>query len=133
MSALSIIPSLFWPDAAPRPESPGVQVCAQEIGALERELTTRAGSALAEGSARGLPAFLAAWDRRYVDLGDCGPLESTRKELGELRGEVERLLRSYAEGPMKRQDRIRQAIETADHRASAGALEGDPAATKDPR
>lgn len=111
MSARSVIPSLFWPDAAPRPAGKGVEVCAEEIDALERSLSRRVRESFAEHSLHGLTPFLAAWDERYAQLADCGPLEPARKDLGSLRTELVALLRSYAADPMKRQDRIRRALQ----------------------
>jgi hypothetical protein len=88
-----------------------VEVCAEEIASLERALSGRVRASLAEGSVQGLTPFLARWDERFLRLADCGPLEPAREDLGELRNGLVALLRSYAADPMKRQDRIRRALE----------------------
>jgi hypothetical protein len=112
MSAASIIPALYFPDAAPRPPAPATDVCARELGSLERDLTARVASTLQQAHTEGLERFLNHWDGRALELaGGCGPLEPARKALLTLRGGVGSMLASYRSDPMRAQQRLRSALQ----------------------
>lgn len=111
MSARSIIPSLFWPALAPRPHAPALQQCAREIELLDQQLLSKSAQAVRGAGLAKLGHFLHAWDERYMALaGGCGPLEAARKDLQQLRTEVEALLRTYQGKSWKIQERIHRAL-----------------------
>jgi hypothetical protein len=118
MSAVSIIPSLFWPELGPRPEGPGVERCAKQIDALDHELLNLAADALRTPRQTSRWPALKAWDQRFAALSDgCGALEGARRDLLRLRTGVESLLRGYDRGPMRTRERIRRALEQFEKRA----------------
>jgi hypothetical protein len=111
-SSLSIIPSLFWPELAPRPPQVPTEQCAQQIAALDRELREDAAARLRGEPRAKLGVWLREWDGRYMTLsGGCGPLEATRKDLYKLRNGLESLLQRYESGAGKTQRRIQNALE----------------------
>jgi hypothetical protein len=111
-SSLSIIPALFWPDAAPRPPAVPTQACAKRIAQLDRELREDAAARLRGEPRVKLGVWLSEWDRRYIVLsGGCGPLEGARKDLYKLRNGLEALLQRYENGAGKTQRRIENALE----------------------
>lgn len=111
MSSVSVISALYWPESAPRPAAASVDTCAKQISELDEELSSKATEYLGRHDIRGMEAWLQQWDRRYLALsGGCGPLEPARKDLGELRAEMERLLERYSQDAAKRHERIRQAL-----------------------
>jgi hypothetical protein len=127
MSSISIIPSLFYPEAGPRPRRLQVQACAGEIEALERDLMNRVADYVREPRADSTTHSLAAWDARFLALaGGCGPLEDARKDLATLRIEVQRLLGNYRQGPLQIRMRIRQALRSLSHRARGPASKSLP-------
>jgi hypothetical protein len=112
VSALSIIPSLFWPDLAPRPPQVPTERCAQQIAALDRDLREDAAARLRGEPRAKLGVWLREWDGRYMTLaGGCGPLEGARKDLYKLRNGLESLLQRYENGAGKTQRRIQDALE----------------------
>jgi hypothetical protein len=121
MSAASIIPSLYFPDAAPIPRAEGPESCARELDALERDLLGRVAETLERAHTTGLERFLTVWDGRALALaGGCGPLESARQDLLTLRTGVGSLLTNYRAAPLTAQRRLRSALEAwnAGQRAS---------------
>lgn len=113
MSAISIVPSLYFPKYAPRPAGEAVGTCAREIDSLERDLVEHTANALRSESSKTATQWLAAWDARHATLPiECGPLDGARKDLGELRLHVESLLQDYARGPMRTSERIRRALQS---------------------
>jgi hypothetical protein len=111
-SALSIIPSLFWPDLAPRPPRVPTEQCAQQIAALDRDLREDAAARLRGERRAKLGVWLREWDGRYMTLsGGCGPLEGARKDLYKFRNGLETLLQRYESGAGKTQQRIQHALE----------------------
>jgi hypothetical protein len=112
MSSLSILPSLFWPEHAPRPPAAPTDRCASEIAALDRELLDNTDATLRGEQRLPLQAWLHTWDGRYMRLsGGCGALEPARKDLHKLRTGIESLLQSYERGPGKARQRIQHALE----------------------
>jgi hypothetical protein len=112
MSAASIIPALYFPEIAPRPDAQSEQVCARGIDALERELLAKIAGTLTSGDAGGLDRWLADWDKRSAALaGGCGALESARQDLLELRTGIGSLLTKYRSGPLRAQQRLDRALE----------------------
>ncbi|MDD9935277.1 MAG: hypothetical protein OXT09_16820 [Myxococcales bacterium] len=111
MSSISVISALYWPDSAPHPSGAGVGLCATEIRELEQELVSHTTDYLGRRDIRGMEAWLQQWDRRFLALAGCGALEPARRELGELRTEMERLLERYGRDAARRQERILQALE----------------------
>jgi hypothetical protein len=125
MSALSIIPSLFWPQIGPRAHAARLEQCALEIATLNRELVDQAAESLRGHGPANLGHFLRDWDQHYMALsGGCGPLEGARADLLKLRADVESLLRSYQGGAMKAQERIRRALELVKRPASTARSKG---------
>jgi hypothetical protein len=111
-SASSIIPSLFWPDLAPRPPRVPTERCAHEIAALDRALRDGAAARLRGDQRVKLGVWLREWDGRYMTLtGGCGPLEGARKDLYKLRNDLEALLQRYDNNAGKTQQRIEHALE----------------------
>ncbi len=111
MSAVSIIPSLYWPELGPRPQAPGLEFCAREIQQLDDGLLALAAGALHGGNPTERARALNAWDARFDRLaGGCGPLEGARIDLLRLRRGIDSLLRRYDRGPMRAQERIRRAL-----------------------
>jgi hypothetical protein len=112
MSAASIIPALYWPDAAPRPDAPEIVECARQLRALEHDLLAKAADTLQRGHVAGLERWMSAWDEQSLGLaGGCGPLEPARKDLLRLRAEFGSLLASYRSGPLRVQQRLQRALE----------------------
>jgi hypothetical protein len=111
MSALSIIPSLFWPELGPRPHAPRLEQCAKEIADLDRELLEKTAESLRHRGPR-RQLWLHEWDGRFMALaGGCGPLEGARADLLKLRTGVEALLRRYQGDALRTQERIWRAID----------------------
>lgn len=112
MSAASIIPALYWPNAAPRPKAAAAARCAEEIATLERDLLDTAAGTLRRGEVDGLERSLLAWDQRSIALsGGCGPLEPARKDLLALRARVGALLTGYRGRTLRLQQRLRRALD----------------------
>jgi hypothetical protein len=112
MSAASIIPALYWPDAAPRPRALSAARCAQQIHALERDLLAKVADSVQRGSLTGLERWLLMWDGRSLALaGGCGPLEPARKDLLRLRADLGSLLASYRSRSLRVQQRLQRALE----------------------
>jgi hypothetical protein len=118
-SSLSIIPSLFFPAYGPRMQSPGLERCAREIEALDRDLLRAVTERL--HAVAYTPGSLAAWDERFVALQDCGPLDDARRDLGKLRDGLEALLRRYEQGPRITRERIHRALTSSSEHAGARA------------
>jgi hypothetical protein len=110
MSARSIIPALYFPDAAPRPSAFAVQRCAAELDTLQHQLSEAASSCLRRGRLANWDAKLATWDARFGALGNCGPYEPARKDLLVLRTELDELVQDYGRGALKTQQRLRSAL-----------------------
>jgi hypothetical protein len=120
MSSFSIIPSLYFPSAAPRP--PAVAQCAGRLDALERELAQRSAEQLRARDTTHPPRWLMAWDDEMSQLtGTCGALEGVRQDLAEARRGLGRLLDGYAQEIAVPQRRVRQAIDHATHAPSSNA------------
>jgi hypothetical protein len=112
MSSRSIIPALYFPDAAPRLRAPGAARCAEELTALQSEMTLAASESLRIASIAPWRAGEPGWDGRLhaLELG-CGELERTRLDVVRLHGELEAMLRSYGDdGAMQFQQRVRGAL-----------------------
>jgi hypothetical protein len=118
MSAVSIIPALYFPAIAPTPPETAVKLCALRIDELERDLLARTTAVLKRGDAGGLDRWLATWDKRLAELaGGCGALESARQDLLKLRAGIGSLLSSYRSGPLRIQQRLDRALEPWPSRA----------------
>jgi len=112
MSAASIIPSLYWPGSAPRPDPLAVEQCAGRIQVLQRELLTKVADTVRRGRVSGLERWLLAWDERSLILaGGCGPFEPARMDLLRLRADLGALLADYRSGPFRTQQRLQRALE----------------------
>jgi hypothetical protein len=111
MSAVSIIPALYWPELAPRPAGVQAEECAARIDALQQELLARAARAVRAGSEQGLQRWLVGWDKRALALsGGCGPLEQAHRDLLRLRRGVGSLLAAYRSDSMPVQQRLRRLL-----------------------
>ncbi|MFI5305991.1 MAG: hypothetical protein ACHQ53_01485 [Polyangiales bacterium] len=120
MSAVSIIPSLFFPDVGPRPRAPSLARCASELSALDQALVEITARSLRGKKLSDFGRSLHAWDTRATALsGGCGPLDEARKDLLHLRADVEALIRKIDSGPRKTQERIRRALQQIKERAAA--------------
>jgi hypothetical protein len=112
MSAASIIPSLYWPASAPRPDALTAQQCAKRIVALERDLLAKVADTVRRGRVAGVERWLLAWDERSLSLGGgCGPYEPARMDLLRLRADLGSLIASYRSGPFRTQQRLQRALE----------------------
>jgi hypothetical protein len=112
MSAASIIPALYWPNAAPRPDAPAVAHCAAEIDALERDLLRATATSLRHGQLTGIERSLLAWDQRAIALsGGCGALEPAREDLLRLRAGIGALIASYRSGTLRVQQRLQRTLD----------------------
>jgi hypothetical protein len=112
MSAASIIPSLYWPASAPRPDALAVELCAERIQSLKRELLAKVADTVRHGRVAGLERWLLAWDERSLTLGGgCGPFEPARMDLLRLRADLGALLADYRSGPFRTQQRLQRALE----------------------
>lgn len=109
-ASLSIIPSLYFPDYAPRPEHTTETACAAELQALWRQLDRQSSRALAGAPTPG--DWAGDWDRRYGALGDCGSLESTRQDLGILRRNIESMLQTFQRDQVPVRKRIERALDS---------------------
>ena len=126
MSAVSIIPSLYWPDLAPRPKGLQTEQCGARIEALQQELLARATRTIRGADDRGLQRWLVAWDKRALELsGGCGPLERAHHDLLRLRRGVGSLLAEYRSDPMPVQQRLRRLLKgLSDVGTSGGPPQG---------
>jgi hypothetical protein len=112
MSAASIIPALYWPNIAPRPDAPALARCAAEIDALERELLRSATASLRRGQVAGVERSLLEWDQRAIALsGGCGALEPAREDLLKLRAGIGALLAGYRSGTLRVQQRLQRTLD----------------------
>jgi hypothetical protein len=112
MSAASIIPALYWPHVAPRPDAPAVARCAAEIVALERNLLRLTATGLRRGQIAGIERSLLAWDQRAIALsGGCGALEPAREDLLKLRAGIGALIASYRSGTLHIQQRLQRTLD----------------------
>jgi hypothetical protein len=112
MSAASIIPALYWPNVAPRPDAPVVARCAAEIVALERNLLRLTASGLRRGQIAGIERSLLAWDQRAIALsGGCGALEPAREDLLELRAGIGVLIANYRSGTLRVHQRLQRTLD----------------------
>ena len=112
MSSRSIIPALYFPDSAPRLQTPGAARCARELSALQAEMSSVAAESLRSASIAAWRARAPGWDGRLHALErGCGELERTRLDVVRLHGELEAMLRSYGDdGAMQFQKRVRGAL-----------------------
>lgn len=127
MSAVSIIPSLYWPALAPHAPPATVATCAHEISALDQKLLELVSESLHRHSSAELAMALHAWDGRSLALaGGCGPLEAARRELLHLRAQVGTLLRRIDRGPGRTQMRIQRAIAQIEERVKDARHKASP-------
>jgi hypothetical protein len=113
MSSRSIIPALYFPSAAPRPQAEGAERCARELSILQAEMTSAAAESVQSASITPWRARATAWDGRLHALArGCGELERTREDLLRLHGQLEAMLRAYGgdDGAMQFQQRVRGAL-----------------------
>jgi len=112
MSALSIIPTLYFPAVAPKPDPVSTRACASRLDALERELVQRSAEQLRTRDDTHPPRWLTAWDDEMARLtGTCGELEPVRKDIAEARHRLGRMLEGYATDIALPQRRARQALD----------------------
>jgi hypothetical protein len=112
-SSRSIIPALYFMDAAPRPQAQGAARCQRELSALQSEMSRAAAESLQSASITPWSSRAAGWDGRLHALEQgCGELERTREDLLRLHGELESMLRRYGSerGAMQFQQRVRGAL-----------------------
>lgn len=112
MSAVSIIPALYFPEIAPNPPPLPAGQCEERIRTLAGELVAKTASTVRRGEMAGLDRWLSSWDKRSLALaGGCGALEPARRDLLELRADIGTLLATYREGPLPVQQRLERALE----------------------
>ncbi len=112
MSSWSIIPSLYFPRVAPTPKALGAAACMNELEALEHELSQHSALALQSREVRSPEHWLGEWDRRMAGLrGQCGPLETARKDLESAREVVGSMLERYADDAAPAQRKTRAALD----------------------
>jgi hypothetical protein len=112
MSSWSIIPSLYFPSLVEAPKAIGAEACMAELEALEEELSEESARALASREVRSPERWLGEWDRRMAGLhGQCGPLETARKDLETAREVVGSMLERYADDAAPAQRKTRASLD----------------------
>lgn len=118
-SSRSVLGELYGDHEHDPVASEHVTHCASELATLERELLSHAAEDVrVPKSARDTQPWIAAWDRRYAELGACGPLEPTRLKLFRLRERTIKAIHSLSRTTLPLTENIERSIERFEPRPS---------------